>query len=45
MNDFNGVGVKAEVEFKYRNLEKGGKAAHVHWKDKDRVAQKHHKLT
>lgn len=36
--------MKAEVEFIYSNLEQGGKAARVHWRDKDRAAQKHHKL-
>lgn len=44
-NSFNGADVKAELEFIYSNLEQLGLAAHVHWRDKDRGTQKHHKLT
>lgn len=35
-NGFKGAEVKAELEFIYSNLEQLGKAAHVHWRDKDR---------
>lgn len=45
LNGFNGAGVKAEVDFIYSNLEQGGKAARVHWRDKDRATQRHRKLT